>query len=738
MVIQTAVGWILDVSKDGVSNDIVLLIKLQNGKAISFKQELHEHVFYILPKSHSAGEDLYQQLSRNDQLIKKIFWEEKYIDLLDKNKTKLLGISLVSTYSADKQDYKKFIQILERDSRVSALYNIELSELMQFIYTQLKIPPTSKVKIEYEAERLLSISSINDGQEIAPPPFSTVYMEICNDSANTENDQNESIKLAVRSDNRAETFVFNGFSDPSFISYIAENNPDIIVFCGDYREYYSLLNSEDSIFTRQSSPSIIIHSHETIRDIHVLELIEKARFSFLPLKLASKHGMLKPIDSRITYELLQRNFVIPRKKSISTHHEQIRTLEEIVDMDKAGMIISPEIGLHENVAVLDYDNEYANLIVNHNISYETLANQNRTTAQQHESSNDDQIALLPTIMQEIITRRIYLKKLLKEQPKPDNLLYSYCEIRLEILKQILVCLYGTSGSIWNRYSNVLVFEEINRLSRQILLKTKDIVQSAGFELIYADTDAVFLKKKNASKQDFEEIKSMILRETGLDLTLEFHYKYLVLLYIESDEKIEARKHYFGLTYDNQLITRGIDTRRHDSPAFIKEFQTTLLSKLFNCNSYEDVLTNGYQNALLYITQTIDKLMNGEIQITDLVISKLLRQNIEKYRSLFPHVAAAIRLNISGVIASRGDSIQYVHTDSSHADPLQRITPAKLISSESYDKEKYLEMLLDSAEAVLSVFGFDRSLYGFSNNKKHWWNEIYEQRKKDIESAKLDL
>ena len=161
------------------------------------------------------------------------------------------------------------------------------------------------------------------------------------------------------------------------------------------------------------------------------------------------------------------------------------------------------------------------------------------------------------------------------------------------------------------------------------------------------------------KSDYENIMNELIRETGLNMTLEYHYKFLVLLYIEADEKMEARKHYYGLTYDNQLITRGIDTRRHDSPAFMKEFQRTLLSKLFDCNSSEEVLTNGYQNALLYITHSIDKLMNGEIQITDLVISKLLRQNIEKYRSLFPHVAAAIKLNISGVIADRGDNIQYV-------------------------------------------------------------------------------
>ena len=110
--------------------------------------------------------------------------------------------------------------------------------------------------------------------------------------------------------------------------------------------------------------------------------------------------------------------------------------------------------------------------------------------------------------------------------------------------------------------------------------------------------------------------------------------------------------------------------------------------------------------------------------------------MEAYRSLFPHVAAAIRLNVSGVIASRGDNIQYIHADSNHTDPLYRITPAKLISSKEYDKEKYLEMLLDSAEAVLAVFGFQRSLFGFEKKFKHWW-DIYQQREKDIETARIE-
>jgi DNA polymerase elongation subunit (family B) len=247
-----------------------------------------------------------------------------------------------------------------------------------------------------------------------------------------------------------------------------------------------------------------------------------------------------------------------------------------------------------------------------------------------------------------------------------------------------------------------------------------------------------LKKKDATRKDYVEIMNQLIQETGLEMTLEFHYKFLVLLYIEADEKMEAKKHYFGLTYDSQLITRGIDTRRHDSPTFIKEFQMTLLSKLFECNTTEEVLTTGYQNALEYITQNIDKLMNGKVQITDLVVSKLLRQNIEKYRSLFPHVAAAIRLNVSGEVTNRGDSIQYVHTDSNHTNPLYRVTPAKLMTSKVYDKEKYLEMLLDAAEAVLSIFGFQRSLFGFEKKYKHWWDEIYQQRERDIKTARTEL
>ena len=132
--------------------------------------------FYILPKSSSVGEDLLQQLSRQDQIIKRIFWNEKYIDLHDKNKTQLIGISLTNSQEAGREGFRMLIQKLNHDSRVKALYNIDLSDVMGFIYTKLKIAPTSKVKVEYDDRQLLFIERIDEDEEIIPPPFSMMFI----------------------------------------------------------------------------------------------------------------------------------------------------------------------------------------------------------------------------------------------------------------------------------------------------------------------------------------------------------------------------------------------------------------------------------------------------------------------------------------------------------------------------------------------------------------------------------
>ena len=83
-------------------------------------------------------------------------------------------------------------------------------------------------------------------------------------------------------------------------------------------------------------------------------------------------------------------FVFPG--SFQYEHEPIGTIEEIITKDKGGMIFSPQIGLHENVVVLDYENEYTNLILRHNLSYET----------EKEIIIQNEKGLLPTIIEKVL------------------------------------------------------------------------------------------------------------------------------------------------------------------------------------------------------------------------------------------------------------------------------------------------------------------------------------------------
>jgi hypothetical protein len=54
----------------------------------------------------------------------------------------------------------------------------------------------------------------------------------------------------------------------------------------------------------------------------------------------------------------------------------------------------------------------------------------------------------------------------------------------------------------------------------------------------------------------------------------------------------------------------------------------------------------------------------------------------------------------------------------------------------YDKDKYREMILDAAEAVLKFLGFDRTVYENPRNnrkKKKWYDELRNERTKDIQA-----
>jgi DNA polymerase elongation subunit (family B) len=762
-------GWLIHVSIE--QDKAILWIKTIDKKILELTDS-YQPFFYILPRNDCDGNYLFHVLSQQS-IVKKVRWEEnKSTNLFEEYSKK----KLICVVSESVQSYTILVKRLERDSRVKQIFNTDLSQVQQYLFHRLKIEPTSKVKVEYEDSTLIKIANFEDDEDdITPPPLSILHINVQTLSGKI-NPEDPVVLIKskyedISSDPQQAVETLFGSKEEkdileSFCSYVQDKDPDILVFAGDHyaitildylfarmvkvglelslgREKLNLelLTSLDHPERHWIKGRLALSSKSVNRYSSILDrfgfagLIELCRFGFLPLDVAAKYGMNRLIDSRNCYELIQRGYVIS-KKGNSSNHEHIRTIEELVSNDKGGMIISPQTGLHENVVVLDYDNEYANLIVNYNLSYETVIPDNKT---RRGGANK---GLLPTVAEKFLQRRLYFEAISNELHAGSEE-YLWCQQRIDSLKNMLVCLYGTTGSIWNRYGNVRVFEEINRLSREILIKTKDAVQKLGCELIYADTDSIFIKNPDgvAPTNQYERIVSILRREIGLPISVEHNFKFLVLLPLEVGEKIEALKQYYGVTQEGHLVVRGVEIRRHDTPKFIKEFQTELLSVLFDCKNTYEIMNKGYENALLLVTNAIDKIMLGGENITqeDLMISKLLGQDLIKYKSLFPHVSAAIQSSNKDKHPSKGDTIRYIYTNSQHRNPLHRVALIDSIKDRSerlsYDMEKYKEMILDAAETVLGYFGFDRNLYSdkknISKRKWLWLEELKQERERDI-------
>ena len=64
--------------------------------------------------------------------------------------------------------------------RVKQLFNTDLLHVQQYLFTKLKIEPTSKVEVEYDVDglKLLGICKVDDANDVKPPPFSILYFDL--------------------------------------------------------------------------------------------------------------------------------------------------------------------------------------------------------------------------------------------------------------------------------------------------------------------------------------------------------------------------------------------------------------------------------------------------------------------------------------------------------------------------------------------------------------------------------
>jgi DNA polymerase elongation subunit (family B) len=713
-------GWILDVYMEG--DKAALWVKSEEGETFQLTDGYEVDLYVGLESRGSRGGEELACLIQAHPHVTRVEWEVKRIPPSMEER------EILHVYVDSIRNYRRVLSDLKRLDGIDSYYNIDLLHVQKYLFRR-GLPPTCKAELSYTRDGgISSLTILGDGGEVKPPPFKILIFDFYPIAVPRRRGGGGRISgISILDEGEGDPELLKGSEGEvvaAFQEHIQRSDPDLLV-SEDVEEKVShlLWRAREIGFNLQlgrtpgtlkpGRPISHLHRGRVLLDLKAFlrlglaGIVERCRFAYIPPGLAAKWPAGRLIDSRQCYEALRRDMPIPRMHSF--HY--VKTVREAILSDRGGLILSPKIGLHENVAVLDFESMYPHIIVKHNISYETMS---------PSPSNQSVEGLIPGLTRETLIRRLYFKHLREEYPR-GSLEYEWCDQRQRALKELLVCIYGYTGCFANRFSNISCYEEVNRIARENLVKAMNIAVEEGYEVIYADSDSIFVKKRGATGDEYKRLAEAISERLGLPMALEGHYKFMALLSRGANPRLGAARRYYGVLTDGRLHYRGIELRRHDTPPFIKDLQVRLMEILLDAESIEEIQGSRYREACRYVEEACNRVRRGEIPVEELAVAKALRKPVKDYDGLFPHVVAALQILQKRGKPRIGEAVKYIYVNEDHRNPYRRVVSVDVMdrSRRYYDKEKYVELVLDAAETILGILGFRRgaptlSLQGSEN------------------------
>jgi DNA polymerase elongation subunit (family B) len=272
--------------------------------------------------------------------------------------------------------------------------------------------------------------------------------------------------------------------------------------------------------------------------------------------------------------------------------------------------------------------------------------------------------------------------------------------------------FGYTGYKNARFGRIECHESINAYGRDILVRTMEIAEHYGYEVLHGIVDCLWLKPNGY--KDHESFCNHVSREIDIPLDLEGIYKWLVFL-PNKTTGVGALNRYYGLFQDDTLKIRGIDLRKRDTPKLMKDAQADMLKALSKAGCSKEFIER-LPECVGILKRYHDKIRDGDCALEDLVITKRISKTLEDYSQENDQVAALKQLKKRGFRVNPGEKIRFVICDSSTKDCTKRVKVAELLDgNEKYDAGKYIELLLRSGAGMLVPFGYDeeelRSLMG---------------------------
>ncbi len=243
-------------------------------------------------------------------------------------------------------------------------------------------------------------------------------------------------------------------------------------------------------------------------------------------------------------------------------------------------------------------------------------------------------------------------------------------------------------------------------ARQILLETAKIAESRGFEVIHGIVDSLWVRKRGATRKDFQELCDEVKYRIGLPIALEGVYRWVAFLPSRMHQDVPVLNRYFGIFEDGRMKVRGIELRRRDAIKVVMDCQENILRLLSRGGDLEE--TKRLLPAAVQVVRAhAERIRSGSVPLSDLEILNTLSKDHDQYESNLVQVSAIRQLAEEGLELVAGQTVSYVITNYGSRVQSERVKPVDLTDEHTrYDRERYTTLLLKGAASILEPFGLD--------------------------------
>lgn len=469
---------------------------------------------------------------------------------------------------------------------------------------------------------------------------------------------------------------------------------------------YGKIVHKDGAFELAGRWHIDMENSFTIGEAELDGLFEVARLTQIPGQHQARTTIGSGLSSMQLSWAYRNNVLIPSKKR---EPEDFKSASILLLADRGGLIFQPPLGYHEQVAELDFVSMYPSIMEQHNVSPETIncrCCRNAVVPELGYTICERRRGVVPETLAPILRKRTYYKRKKRELKSRNDPQWKLYDHRQNALKWMLVTCFGYLGYKNARFGKIEAHESVNAFSREAILHTKEIAERSGFTFVHAIVDCIWLKKDQASGEDYRCLCEEIRNTIGIDISLEGTYDWILFPASKMDPVLPTANRYVGWYHHGELKVRGIEMRRRDTPRFIKNMQTEMFERMSHARSVTDIAA-ALPDLLEIVHRFLTILRSGHADPMDLVIRRHISQEANDYTNNSINALVAKMVDELGVHLAPGELLEYIIIDQSGKKRPEKAKPLALYAFEDgYDIEKYTELLLKAAETILLPLGED--------------------------------